>query len=274
VCGGTRFALHGHSRDEHALHQLQLRCHGCGLLVGDPPPSPSRLAAFYAHTYYDELWPDPTLPDDYPEYEMPLMRRLWVGFAPPPGGRAVEVGCGWGRLLRRLRADGFRVSGCEVSPRAAAACREDGLDVVEGESPGLPFAPSSFDLVVSLQVIEHVLDPRGFVAELASLARVGGVLVVATEDAFTCQTAFERALDRLRGRPPVYRSSTDHTVLLGADHLRRLLGEAGCDPVRVAAYSRVPPGERPHWRIYKGLFRALDRLSGHGEYLIAVGRKR
>jgi hypothetical protein len=35
----------------------------------------------------------------------------------------------------------------------------------------------------------------------------------------------------------------------------------------------VPPGESLHWRLYKGLFRSLDRLVGHGEYLIAVARK-
>lgn len=48
--------------------------------------------------------------------------------------------------------------------------------------------------------------------------------------------------------------------------------ESSCEDVRTAAFSYTGP-ESLHWRLYKGLFRNLDRMTGHGDYLIAVGRR-
>jgi hypothetical protein len=43
--------------------------------------------------------------------------------------------------------------------------------------------------------------------------------------------------------------------------------------VRTRSFSFRPTRESLHWRLYKGLLRALDRRIGHGEFLMAVGRR-
>jgi 2-polyprenyl-3-methyl-5-hydroxy-6-metoxy-1,4-benzoquinol methylase len=122
-------------------------------------------------------------------------------------------------------------------------------------------------------VIEHVPDPGAFVKEMVELVRPGGVIVIVTEDAWTSQYMWDRFRAQIRGQIPPFRSSTDHTFVFRASHLRVLLRKAGCDNVRTKVFCYTPDGESFHWKLYKGLFRALDRIIGYGEYVMAVGRR-
>jgi len=105
-----------------------------------------------------------------------------------------------------------------------------------------------------------------------SLIRPGGVVVVATEDAWTSQTAWERQWSRIRLRTPEFRMATDHTYVFQARHLRTLPEEHGCE-AGTRSYTRDPGRENLHWRVYKTLFRRIDRMLGHGDYLMAVARR-
>ena len=261
-----------------ALHLAQARCAGCGLLVAQPQASEAEMEAFYGRAYYEELWPDPEAvraenTELYSRYEMPLMQRLWGDWPPPARAAVVEVGCGYGVFVALLGRAGYRACGCDLSPKAVAYCRSQGLDVVEGRTPGLPFSTAAFDVAIARHVIEHLPDPRGFVKEMVDRVRPGGIVVIVTEDAWISQYMWDRLRARLLCRVPSFRSSTDHTFVFQARHLRLLLREAGCLDVRTASFSLRPVHESFHWRLYKGIFRTLDRLLGHGEYLMAVGRR-
>jgi 2-polyprenyl-6-hydroxyphenyl methylase/3-demethylubiquinone-9 3-methyltransferase len=185
---------------------------------------------------------------------------------------ALEIGCGYGEMLSILREEGFHVRGCDAGERAVAHCVMHGLDVQRAWWPDLPYSCGEADLSLSLQVIEHVPDPRAFTRDQVSLVRRGGIVVIATEDAWTSQCAWERLSRQLRGHVPAFRSPTDHTFVLQARHLRTLLEDAGCD-VRTISFSRVPRRESVHWKMYKGLFRMIDHLVGHGDFLMAVARR-
>ena len=276
LCRGRRFASFATAQSQPVLlHSEQVRCRDCGLLISQPQASEAEIKDFYARAFYEQIWPDADATNNAHEYradEFPLMQRLWADWDPPPNASVVEVGCGNGEMLGLLRDAGFRARGCDPGVRAVERCRALGFDVVEGNSPGLPFAPSSFDVAVTLQVVEHVTDPRAFVSEVASLVRPGGVVVIATEDAWTSQTAWERQWSRIRLRTPEFRTATDHTYVFLARHLRTLLEEQGCD-VRTRSYTRAHGDENLHWRVYKTLFRCIDRALGHGDYLMAVARR-
>lgn len=261
-----------------ALHFAQARCAGCGLLISQPQASEVERDAYYGRSYYEEQWPDPEAifarnADLYRRYELPLMMRLWADWPPPANATVAEAGCGYGVMMQVMREAGFRPSGCDLSPRAVAVCRARGLDVVEGKSPGIPLPVGAFDISITRHVIEHLPDPRVFVKEMVALVRPGGAVVIGTDDAWTSQYAWDRLRARAVGRIPAFRSSTDHTFVFLAHHLRTLLSEAGCDEVRIAPFSLPPLRESMHWRLYKGLFRALDRALGHGEFLMAAGRR-
>ncbi len=250
----------------------------CGLLVAQPQASEAEMDFYYERVFFEEHWPDAEsqwaiTSDVYRRHEFPLMQRLWADWPPPMGGAVVEIGCGYGVLLGLLREAGYNARGYEMSGKAVAFCRARRLDVVEGKGPGVPLPRGTFDVSVAMQVIEHVADPRGFVKDLVELVRPGGVIVLVTEDSWISQYAWDRCRARLLGRIPPFRSSTDHTFVFRGGHLEALLSEAGCDDVRARAFSYVPDGESPHWRLYKGFFRTFDRVLGHGEYLMAVGRR-
>ncbi len=260
VCRTRAFEPFAMASGRVTLHHSQVRCRGCGLLISQPQAGPEELECFYRCRYYEET----QIPNSnetvakYRLHEWPLMQRLWTGWEPPGDASAVEIGCGYGEMLSILRNEGFRVCGCDAGERAVAVCRTSGFDVQRAWWPELPYAPGEADLALSLQVIEHVTDPRAFVRDQVALVRPGGVVVIATEDAWTSQCAWERLGRQL------------HTYVFQARHLRVLLEGAGCQ-VRTASFSRIPTRESLHWKIYKGLFRTIDRVVSHGDFLMAVG---
>ncbi len=94
----------------------------------------------------------------------------------PGRARVLDVGCERGELLNVLRARGASVAGTQISESAAAyARRHFGLDVFVGELSAAPYAPGSFDLVLMINVLEHLPDPERYVADVARLLRVGGI---------------------------------------------------------------------------------------------------
>jgi len=279
ICGGDRidpYAMDAWAPS--ALHCTQARCADCGLLISQPQASDAEMDAYYGRSYFEEQWPDADAiwahnTDVYKRYELPLMRELWADWPPPASGDAVEVGCGYGAMLGVLREEGYRTRGCDLSARAVAVCRERGLDVVEGKTPGVSLPKATFDLSIGRHIIEHLADPRAFVQEMVDLVRPGGAVVIVTEDAWNSQYAWDRLRARALGRIPPFRSSADHTFVFSARHLHALLSEAGCDVVRTRSFAFRPARESLHWRLYKGFLRAVDRRIGHGEFIMAVGRR-
>lgn len=262
--------------DPGRLHAAQARCAGCGLVAAQPLATAEELAAYYATQYYEQHpldaethWRENVR--EYPRYELPLMERLWAGFAPQPGAIVAEIGCGHGSLLTVLNERGYRTRGVELSTSSVAFCRAKGLDVREGADFGDERA--TCDVAASFQVIEHVLDPRAFVRKMVELVRPGGVVVITTERIWSAQYVFERARALLRGQPAPYRTASEHTFVFEGHHLERLLREEGCREARSATYQRLPAQGSLHFRLYRELFRAIDRARGGGEYLMAVGHR-
>jgi SAM-dependent methyltransferase len=89
--------------------------------------------------------------------------------------RILDLGCGPGNTLRRLLPEG-QVYGFDYSLDALAFARTKGIRCVfSGESTALPVASATFDCVIALDVLEHVDDDGGALAEIARVLRPGGV---------------------------------------------------------------------------------------------------
>lgn len=103
-------------------------------------------------------------------------RDAFFALVPPPAGRALEVGCGEGRVTRDLAARGHRVTALDASPTllAAAAERDPDGEYVLGAAEALPFADGTFDLVVAYNVLMDVADMPAAVAEAARVLAPGG----------------------------------------------------------------------------------------------------
>jgi len=94
------------------------------------------------------------------------------------GKRVLEVGCGTGLILSRIREFASESKGIDLSPGMLEHARARGLDVQEADCTQLPFGDGEFDVACSFKVLAHVPDLDAALAEMARVVRPGGHLVV------------------------------------------------------------------------------------------------
>jgi SAM-dependent methyltransferase len=101
-----------------------------------------------------------------------------AALALPKPARILDAGCGSGRNMLELARFGS-VTGIELSDTSVELARARGVgEVVAGSVLEMPFADDSFDLAVSLDVIEHLEDDLGALRELRRTLAPGGTLLV------------------------------------------------------------------------------------------------
>jgi len=129
-----------------------------------------------AAEYYDAYYGHAAPPAPEARYEELLARaEAEVG-----RGRLLEVGAGVGGLVRVAMRRGWSVDATEVSPIALEALRGTGATVFAGPVKEAQYVGGHFDLVVSLEVLEHLPDPLVHLSELARVTRAGGLLLLTT----------------------------------------------------------------------------------------------
>lgn len=220
LCGNPGTILYANMRDRNYSapgEWAEKRCTspGCGLVWLDPQPVEEDIGKAY-QTYYthDQPAPAPSVVRDavygvwrsylgvrlgYDKGVGPAWRAIFAPLAllhpggvdeldsaamylraPASGARVLDVGCGSGVMLERMKSLGWDVDGVEVDPGGVAAARARGVRVRQGSLVDAKFPDNHFDAVHSAHVIEHVYDPVALLRECFRVLKPGGQLVILT----------------------------------------------------------------------------------------------
>jgi SAM-dependent methyltransferase len=128
-------------------------------------------------------WGDPAYRFYMQQLEWATLEAIACSGAPLPGGRALEVGCGSGYFLQRLKDYGAaHAAGIDLMDNRIeqARARYPTLELVSGDASGLPWDDASFDLVTQFTCLSSILDPalRTRIAdEMWRVVAPGGAIV-------------------------------------------------------------------------------------------------
>ncbi|HTP75376.1 MAG TPA: bifunctional 2-polyprenyl-6-hydroxyphenol methylase/3-demethylubiquinol 3-O-methyltransferase UbiG [Rhizomicrobium sp.] len=156
---------------------------------------------------------------------------------PFAGLTLLDIGCGGGLLTEPMTRLGFAVTGIDPSERnigtAKAHAATSGLDIAyrTAAAESLAAEDARFDVVLNMEVVEHVADLRAYLRACAKLVRPGGIMVVATLNKTLKSLALAKigAEYVLRWLPP---GTHDWNRFVAPADLRRMLEESGLNPLK------------------------------------------
>jgi len=159
---------------------------------------------------------------------------------PLEGKSALDVGCGAGLLAEPLARLGAKVTAVDAAAELVAAAKRH----AEGQGLAIDYRVAAvegiegkFDLVTAMEVIEHVADPKTFLASLAARLVPDGLLILSTPN----RTAWSRILmvgvAETVGAIP--KGTHDFDKFIAPDRMKALLAETGlkCLDVEGIAWS-------------------------------------
>jgi 2-polyprenyl-6-hydroxyphenyl methylase / 3-demethylubiquinone-9 3-methyltransferase len=107
-------------------------------------------------------------------------RGALVPPAPRPGAVLLDAGCGGGLLAPHVQRLDYRHVGVDLRRSGLEQAAARGITAIVGDVTALPLADGVADVVVAGEILEHVPDLPGTVAELARVLRPGGLLLLDT----------------------------------------------------------------------------------------------
>jgi 2-polyprenyl-3-methyl-5-hydroxy-6-metoxy-1,4-benzoquinol methylase len=241
-----------------------VRCRACSLVYQDPQPVFDDLRRRYAGEYFS--------------YELENERNFFglmrlglrdIRFEALTAGLAgprtfLDIGCATGMLIASMKEAGWEASGVDLCRESAEyGMAHRGISIFIGTLEEAAFPAESFAVVHFSHLIEHVPDPRGFLAEVRRILRPGGFALITTPNVDGLQA-------RLFGSR--WRSAiADHLTLFSKKTLDRMMKESGFDVRQTVSWGGLAVGTAPGF-----IKKPVDRLAkglGFGDVVLKVGVK-
>ena len=271
ICAGPGTRLYESMGDQYGLAQGEwtlVTCPAqCGVAWLHPSPTDAELASAYSSYYYTHSGRRESKLRDLADAAIDgyLSTRLGYGTKSPvaqllallahllpsgtmaaanramyltaPAGAAtlLDVGCGSGDQLLRMRRLGWEVSGVDLDEIAVRVAQARGLTVNVGSLEDQQFPEASFDAITLHHVIEHLPNPFETLHEIGRILRPGGRVVIATPN-------LQSWGHRLFGGRWVSLDAPRHRYLFTAKSLEWLVRAAGLEPVMLRTSARCARG--------------------------------
>jgi SAM-dependent methyltransferase len=141
----------------------------------DRVSAPNAVTDYYERYWRDGFWAD----NPYERWKLERVRAHLGSVR--RGARVLDVGCGDGRVLAELAPLGFRGCGLDVSDHALEQARARGIEGKRADIDGgtLPVETGAFEVVLCLDVLEHLFAPEQLLREMARVVTPGGTLIAA-----------------------------------------------------------------------------------------------
>lgn len=152
-----------------------------------------------------------------------------------PGGRVIDVGCGNGYFLFRLKQLGWEVLGIEPDPAAAEIARKRGIRVASRPLEKAGLSDNWADAITMNHVIEHLYEPVSVLRECRRILKKGGKLILFTPNILSL------GHDKF-GRSWIALDPPRHLQIFSPSTVRLLLSAAGFADVKVRTSARGAAG--------------------------------
>ena len=156
-----------------------------------------RIISAYANSLYQDV-----MSRSYHQARVDALEAL------PPGGKCLDCGAGSGGQFQRLREISHSISpqnyvGVEWDSDSVSLARQKGLDVIRGDlNQNLPFHDETFDCILGLSVLEHLIHGCQFLKETHRLLKPGGQLILITPNLSAWFNIFLLAIGQMPSSGP------------------------------------------------------------------------
>jgi SAM-dependent methyltransferase len=179
-------------------------------------------------------------------YHRPIVQELGNALGTCGGAEVLNVGSGPFFEFSELAGTRKHFTLCDIDPRAIQLATElhasqlRGADVITPNAP-LPYASQTFDAVVSMDVVEHILDPLPWLREVLRVLKPGGLLFLTTPNyGSRSLRLLENTLLEAIARAQGFSRAGLHPTKLDAPKLEKLLEHAGASStIRPIAFGWV-----------------------------------
>lgn len=154
-------------------HAHLCQCANCGFVFSQGIPTEQVLYDYYKEEYERNDYFSPITLKRYNEIldKIEPYRKT---------GRLMDVGTGIGFFAEEAIKRGWEVHGVELTDEAIEICEAKGIKMIKGKIDPDNYAPESFDIITSFEVIEHINNPIEELENYQKILRKGGVVYVTT----------------------------------------------------------------------------------------------
>lgn len=235
ICGKQTFTDHS---------RLLIRCENCDLIRAREIPSDKKLASLYQEEYFfGKEYSDYKADRQALEYNFKKRIKALEPYL-TKDTTLVEVGCAYGYFLNLIKDKVGKHTGYDLSVDGVKFGKKElGVNATNENFLTAKIPANSVDVICMWDVIEHLSDPKAFIAKARRILKPGGRIVITTGD-------IAGIIPRWRGDKWRMVHPPTHLYYFTPDTLGKLLANEGFEVVRV--------GHPTAWRNFGSVIKQIE----------------